>query len=1745
MALQLQVDVKHDAENQHKAPIDTYLPSCKCIWQDDLDNLSHQHASLTTDRLSDTTLSRQGAVDATRIAALKWLRSQTDTFGHTCMFYIDDHDSELELSSVESNRGAGRTVGSSSSSVRFPVNITTTTSENDTISHGHHMHDVLQQGTVCSVAVLMSDKTSDGTDYDLGSSTANTYLDIYWRPMGFQQSDSDASQKLLQHCQQNHISVKRAALAYVQAVHESQNHEHIEFQPIWQQNADTAAASSSIHATDPATAVRLVVPTGMTPSTHHVVPNLLVFQFTLNDNSADHVSPWTGWQFSASYATAIDGCLYHIRALLSASSDIPVTQKSIVNELAPTQDTLALVQSIHDARRQHVGQLQDQLPAAILASSALSGIDTSATALESWNALLHDIQRQLQSIHDCAQRLNRAVYDAEVSRCTIPPEPHSPTVFTDHVQPQLMQAVEALSAQHADQVSTVRRLLCLLGYTVERAKHALKFVDQRQHLDDDKQSTSTNLIVQHASELLTEWHRGCCLTDELLHTVQCIQSQLATLPSLCQSKKTLDNKNQSDVSSWRISLSHSQQWTLAPSTVESTSTTSGSLLHDDFDDIFGELAADDIKLPDSSTPPTYDPCSSLSAFNASDMEWRNVLERWKVEAERSIERATAQIDTAQLLQNHLQYHVVEQGHALRHQLIAITNLVEKRDQTRWDQKASYDEALKQAQQSRQPNAEELLQQAKYDQLEGLASLQRNRIKEHHQDSIRLGNLVKEYEKQHSIAERDARTKKSLPRVDGASLADQKAGASMTTFECILCARYSALFFPETQHISDHRWRQGASDYVRLLRSVGDHLMDMNGSFEGFHVQSQRAGAKVYDHTLKSRNDVSILFVHDNGQVLRSRHTSNHPSSSTSQSNKHDAPVALLPPPILRATSKPAAGSTAAIAATAAVAAADSQSTVSPMPAEDGFVAMPHHLGTLSVLQHTALENLVEQEHKVADLLQEFEQRMSSHLHVSAKELAMWTLQSAEPHAVWQKQGLKDLPLNLRTTYRHLLFRQENLRHEIGRVRHSIQICQHSGYFPLADESSSVRSSVSPGSFQKQRKSKSSREHRAESALPASRLPADSTVPHATTTARAAAITSVVVSGSLASIAVGDGDTKSAVSVRSIPTDSDHKDSFRTSIVPKTECYRVVASFDISSSSSDTDGKELSGMASSKEFAKRWIAANNETEHCRQVLKLDRIVFDPPLRQCKLSDPTWVYLVSEPFHGTPLNRWCAGLPHDTATGRPKISQELLFVIENLIRAIHALHVNCELLHNHIRGRNVLVSEQRDIKLIALCRTSIAAANDTHDQPNTAMTLTAAGIVAPASPSVSNGHSARAALSSPPSRYKHRGAGHVTVTLETELCDWDPLFCAPEILAQLARGSSHIRYSTASDVYMLGTVLADMLLGAGEFALSGAHHLHTSSSSDSPSDRLPYWKAGDLPLADLSKNSFLVSMITSMLHPDPQERAELSTCLAMFDGSSLLHGWKQVDIHASALTLFVRSGQPNSLQRLDPHNPNHMQERESVINSFYDENFQLSMLLDKHARYLHGFDESEESNKLIAEQFELHIDVERVQNTRLWRNYLIEVNLLLNSPAHLGQSHTEIERFLFHGSSHESLKNICTDGFSLRHLGSRGLVKEPHYGNGMYFATSSINSLPFAEAIKESETDLFPQYEMLLVRAIVGNYCRVFPLDGLSERDARAQRQEMGRHDSWVDNQLTPETFCIADVQRVYPAYVIKFKLTPKS
>ncbi|XP_060765229.1 protein mono-ADP-ribosyltransferase PARP14-like isoform X2 [Neoarius graeffei] len=151
----------------------------------------------------------------------------------------------------------------------------------------------------------------------------------------------------------------------------------------------------------------------------------------------------------------------------------------------------------------------------------------------------------------------------------------------------------------------------------------------------------------------------------------------------------------------------------------------------------------------------------------------------------------------------------------------------------------------------------------------------------------------------------------------------------------------------------------------------------------------------------------------------------------------------------------------------------------------------------------------------------------------------------------------------------------------------------------------------------------------------------------------------------------------------------------------------------------------------------------------------------------------------------------------------------------------------------------------------------------------------------------------------------------------------------------------------------------------------------------------------------------------------------------------------------------------------------------------------------------------------------LQIERVQNETLWKNYM-------NQKAYLDKknNHTNNEKLLFHGTGSDNIDKINERGFNRSYAGMHGAV----YGNGVYFAVD-----PSYSAQGYAKPDLQGHKRMYLARVLVGDFTT-----GKAGLLAPPAKNSTGteQYDSVTDSRQS--MFVIFHDIHAYPEYLITFQ-----
>ncbi|XP_050977095.1 protein mono-ADP-ribosyltransferase PARP14-like isoform X2 [Labeo rohita] len=167
-------------------------------------------------------------------------------------------------------------------------------------------------------------------------------------------------------------------------------------------------------------------------------------------------------------------------------------------------------------------------------------------------------------------------------------------------------------------------------------------------------------------------------------------------------------------------------------------------------------------------------------------------------------------------------------------------------------------------------------------------------------------------------------------------------------------------------------------------------------------------------------------------------------------------------------------------------------------------------------------------------------------------------------------------------------------------------------------------------------------------------------------------------------------------------------------------------------------------------------------------------------------------------------------------------------------------------------------------------------------------------------------------------------------------------------------------------------------------------------------------------------------------------------------------------------------------------------------------------------------SKEELEMLS-KMEKELKIERVQNSALWRNYMIKKEELEDK-----NKHKNNEKLLFHGTGPDTTDQINNHGFNRSFAGMHGAL----YGNGTYFAVD-----PSYSSKGYSKPDNKGHKRMYLARVLVGDFTQ-----GTKGLPTPPKKSSQGVHlyDSVTDNMNNPTMFVIFNDVQAYPEYLITFR-----
>ena len=148
----------------------------------------------------------------------------------------------------------------------------------------------------------------------------------------------------------------------------------------------------------------------------------------------------------------------------------------------------------------------------------------------------------------------------------------------------------------------------------------------------------------------------------------------------------------------------------------------------------------------------------------------------------------------------------------------------------------------------------------------------------------------------------------------------------------------------------------------------------------------------------------------------------------------------------------------------------------------------------------------------------------------------------------------------------------------------------------------------------------------------------------------------------------------------------------------------------------------------------------------------------------------------------------------------------------------------------------------------------------------------------------------------------------------------------------------------------------------------------------------------------------------------------------------------------------------------------------------------------------------------------LSIQRIQNKRLYIHYSCQKEAFESKYSNSGEI---IELELFHGTSEESVKNICNNGFNRSYAGKNAVL----FGRGVYFSNSS--------ALSHTYTDVRIQKNKkhIIVSKVLIGKC------GLGTKDSNLPPKDC---DTGINRLNDPNIFVIYHDAQAYPEYLVTYE-----
>ncbi|XP_078466482.1 protein mono-ADP-ribosyltransferase PARP14-like isoform X2 [Lampetra planeri] len=155
-----------------------------------------------------------------------------------------------------------------------------------------------------------------------------------------------------------------------------------------------------------------------------------------------------------------------------------------------------------------------------------------------------------------------------------------------------------------------------------------------------------------------------------------------------------------------------------------------------------------------------------------------------------------------------------------------------------------------------------------------------------------------------------------------------------------------------------------------------------------------------------------------------------------------------------------------------------------------------------------------------------------------------------------------------------------------------------------------------------------------------------------------------------------------------------------------------------------------------------------------------------------------------------------------------------------------------------------------------------------------------------------------------------------------------------------------------------------------------------------------------------------------------------------------------------------------------------------------------------------------------------EIIHIQNPSLWNGYMTKKKSLEDVVKNVN-----IEKILYHGTSHKTCENINANGFNRSYCGKNATL----YGDGVYFAVKADYSANDTYSPPDGNGSKY----IYTARVLTGKY--TIGKEGMKQPPPIDERiSSVQLFDSVTDNLTNPELFVIFHDSDAYPEYLIKFQ-----